>query len=168
MAAIGPSICRWWRKTAWDVSNLRRAVKTYSWVQAGKSPAQVSIVVTTQMSSGTRWSTHTEQDNPFHNVSKTQTSVFFLQGIKAVSEQSRASCEQNGKLRLCRVSERDTGVYFCDRQITERGVKWTFRRAVNVTAVRKCCVCVCVYCHKVQANRGPVFTTPFVWTLVDG
>lgn len=88
-----------------------------------------------------------EQDNPFHSVSKTQTSVFFLQGIKAVSEQRRASCQQNGRLHLCRVSEHDTGIYFCDRQITEQGVKWTFRRSVNVTAVRKCCVCVCVYCH---------------------
>ncbi|XP_034536366.1 interleukin-18 receptor accessory protein-like [Notolabrus celidotus] len=54
---------------------------------------------------------------------------------KAVSEQQRASCEENGELRLCKVSEHDTGVYFCDRQVQERGVTWTLRRAVNATAV---------------------------------
>lgn len=66
------------------------------------------------------------------------------QGVKAVSEQRRASCEHNGWLHLCQVSKLDTGLYFCDRQITEQGVKWIFRRAVNVTVIRKYCVCVCV------------------------
>lgn len=66
----------------------------------------------------------------------------FLQGIKAVSNQIRGFLEKNGYLRLDTVSEYDTGVYFCDRQINEQGVMWTFRRAINITTIRKCCLCV--------------------------
>ncbi|XP_044048657.1 interleukin-18 receptor accessory protein-like isoform X2 [Siniperca chuatsi] len=65
------------------------------------------------------------------------TDVTWYKGNKAVSEQRRASCEKSGLLHLCKVSEHDTGVYFCDRQIIEQGVKWTFRRAINVTAIRQ-------------------------------
>ncbi|XP_070823602.1 interleukin-18 receptor accessory protein-like [Chaetodon trifascialis] len=63
------------------------------------------------------------------------TEVIWYKGNKAVSEQSRASCVKNGHLHLCQVSEHDTGVFFCDRQIIEQGVKWTFRRAVNITVI---------------------------------
>ncbi|XP_038558211.1 interleukin-18 receptor accessory protein-like isoform X2 [Micropterus salmoides] len=63
------------------------------------------------------------------------TNVTWYKENKAVSEQSRASCETSGLLTLCKVSEHDTGVYFCDREIIEQGVKWIFRRAVNVTAI---------------------------------
>ena len=48
----------------------------------------------------------------------------------------------NGELFISRVYYDDTDVYFCDRLITEHGVTWTFRRAVNVTSIRKCCVCM--------------------------
>ncbi|XP_074523264.1 interleukin-18 receptor accessory protein-like [Halichoeres trimaculatus] len=65
------------------------------------------------------------------------SNVIWYKGSKAVSEQQRDSCEENGVLRLCQVYEEDTGVYFCDRTVIEQGVRWTFRRAVNVTAVPK-------------------------------
>ncbi|XP_078102024.1 interleukin-18 receptor accessory protein-like isoform X2 [Sander vitreus] len=48
---------------------------------------------------------------------------------------SRRSCQKPGRLILCNVRKEDTGVYFCDRQIIEQGVIWTFRRAVHVTVI---------------------------------
>ncbi|XP_056269547.1 interleukin-18 receptor accessory protein-like isoform X2 [Pseudoliparis swirei] len=63
------------------------------------------------------------------------THVTWYKGNKAVSEQKRSSCQTSGSLKLCQVSEYDTGLYFCDQQINERGVIWTFRRAVHVTVV---------------------------------
>ncbi|XP_076587169.1 interleukin-18 receptor accessory protein-like [Chaetodon auriga] len=63
------------------------------------------------------------------------TEVIWYKDNKAVSEQHRASCVKNGQLHLCQVSEHDTGVFFCDRQIIEQGVKWSFRRAVNITVI---------------------------------
>ncbi|KAF3855127.1 hypothetical protein F7725_023182 [Dissostichus mawsoni] len=63
--------------------------------------------------------------------------------------QNRDSCvDETGRLHLCEVYREDTGVFFCDRKIIDS------RRAVNVTAARKCvcvvcvccvCVCVCVF-----------------------
>ncbi|XP_020493528.3 interleukin-18 receptor accessory protein-like [Labrus bergylta] len=63
------------------------------------------------------------------------TDAVWYKGNKKVSEQRRASCQKNGVLHLCQVKVQDEGVYFCDRQIIEQGVKWTFRRAVTATAV---------------------------------
>ncbi|XP_041789631.1 interleukin-18 receptor accessory protein-like isoform X2 [Chelmon rostratus] len=63
------------------------------------------------------------------------TDVIWYKENKAMSEQRRASCVKNGHLYLCQVSDHDTGVFFCDRQIIEQGIKWTFRRAVNVTVI---------------------------------
>ncbi|XP_075934116.1 interleukin-18 receptor accessory protein-like [Anarhichas minor] len=63
------------------------------------------------------------------------THAIWYKGNKAVSEQKRVFCQMGGTLRLCQVYKLDTGVYFCDRQIIEQGVIWTFRRAVNVTAL---------------------------------
>ncbi|XP_044208893.1 interleukin-18 receptor accessory protein-like isoform X1 [Thunnus albacares] len=48
---------------------------------------------------------------------------------------SRPCSMKNGELIFAKVSYHDTGVYFCDRLITEQGVTWTFRRAVNVTSI---------------------------------
>ncbi|XP_070761106.1 LOW QUALITY PROTEIN: interleukin-18 receptor accessory protein-like [Enoplosus armatus] len=63
------------------------------------------------------------------------TDVTWYKDDKAVSEQSRDSCEKSGVLHLCKVSELDTGVYFCERQIIEQEVKWIYRRTVNFTAI---------------------------------
>ncbi|XP_068177678.1 interleukin-18 receptor accessory protein-like isoform X2 [Antennarius striatus] len=63
------------------------------------------------------------------------TDVIWSKGNKAVSAQPRASCEEYGWLHLCQVSELDSGIYFCDRQIMEKGFKWILRRSVNVTVV---------------------------------
>nr|XP_020463991.1 interleukin-18 receptor accessory protein-like [Monopterus albus] len=63
------------------------------------------------------------------------TDVRWYKGNRVVSEQRRASCEQNGLLHLCQVGEPDTGVYFCDRKIIEQGIMWTFRRAVNIRVI---------------------------------
>ncbi|XP_039979688.1 interleukin-18 receptor accessory protein-like isoform X2 [Xiphias gladius] len=72
---------------------------------------------------------------PGRNCSN-NTDVRWYKGNIAVSEQRRDSCERNGLLHLCQVkSEFDPGVYFCDRQIIEQGVTWTFRRAVKVKVV---------------------------------
>lgn len=71
-----------------------------------------------------------------HTPGQTEVMRLPLQGIRAVSAQQRDSCEHSGWLQLCQVSMYDTGVYFCDRQTTDN---WIFRRAVNVTVVRKCC-----------------------------
>ncbi|XP_053176249.1 interleukin-18 receptor accessory protein-like [Scomber japonicus] len=49
--------------------------------------------------------------------------------------EKRACDNRNGVLTLLTVSEHDSGVYFCDRQITEQGVMWTFRRAVHVQSI---------------------------------
>lgn len=58
-----------------------------------------------------------------------------FQSVQAVSEQRRDTCERAGLLDICWVRTLDTGVYFCDRQTADN---WIFRRAVNVTVVRKC------------------------------
>lgn len=146
-AASCPSICRWWRKTVWNASAPRKAVKSYTWVQVRKYPARASTVATTPMSSGTRWRKRwgTPLNRTFHFKMKRWKlrSACFLQSIKAVSEQRRAFCEQDGWLHLCQVHKQDTGVYFCDRQIIEQGAAWIFRRAVNVTTIRKCRVHLC-------------------------
>ncbi|XP_054473603.1 interleukin-18 receptor accessory protein-like isoform X2 [Anoplopoma fimbria] len=63
------------------------------------------------------------------------THVIWYKGNTNLSKPKRASCQRSGWLYLCQVSEYDTGVYYCDRQISEQGVIWTFRRAVNVTAL---------------------------------
>ncbi|KAM9367001.1 interleukin-18 receptor accessory protein-like [Symphorus nematophorus] len=63
------------------------------------------------------------------------TDIIWYKGKRAVSEERRPSCEENGQLHLCQVKEQDDNVFFCDRQIIEQGVEWTFRRAVNVTVV---------------------------------
>ncbi|XP_071344863.1 interleukin-18 receptor accessory protein-like isoform X2 [Trachinotus anak] len=64
------------------------------------------------------------------------TNVRWFKGNKPVSEQRRPSCEKNGLLHLCEVKANfDPGVYFCDRQIFDQGIIWTFRRAVNVTVI---------------------------------
>ncbi|XP_021178174.2 interleukin-18 receptor accessory protein [Fundulus heteroclitus] len=63
------------------------------------------------------------------------TGVVWYKKNKAVSAQRRTSCENEGQLRLCTVYKEDRGVYYCDRQISEQGIPWTFRRAVNVTVV---------------------------------
>uniref|UniRef100_A0A7N8YB07 Interleukin-18 receptor accessory protein-like n=1 Tax=Mastacembelus armatus TaxID=205130 RepID=A0A7N8YB07_9TELE len=63
------------------------------------------------------------------------THVTWYKGSRAVSEQRRASCDKNGLLHLCQVMDSDAGVYFCDRQIIEQGVTWTFRRAVTITVI---------------------------------
>ncbi|XP_053722275.1 interleukin-18 receptor accessory protein-like isoform X2 [Synchiropus splendidus] len=59
--------------------------------------------------------------------------VTWYKDSKPVSEQNRESCSDNGLLLLCTVSEYDTGVFFCDRNIIERQVHWTYRRSVQVT-----------------------------------
>lgn len=103
-----------------------------------------------------------DQDCLFNNrdtYCKSQQNLnrcFLRQGIKAVAKQHRNSCEQNGWLHLCPVRIHDSGVYFCDRQMSERGVKWTFRRAVNVTVVRKCCVRIRVYYKLSNASYSPI------------
>ncbi|KAM3624706.1 uncharacterized protein V6R79_000499 [Siganus canaliculatus] len=48
---------------------------------------------------------------------------------------NRDSCEKNGWLHLCTVYKEDTGVYFCDRTVSEGGTEWIFRTAVTVFAV---------------------------------
>ncbi|XP_018539223.1 interleukin-18 receptor accessory protein isoform X2 [Lates calcarifer] len=64
------------------------------------------------------------------------TDVTWYKGNRAVSEMKRAPCEKDGLLHLCQVkAESDPGVYFCDRQIIEQGVMWTFRRAVKVEVI---------------------------------
>ncbi|XP_054626636.1 uncharacterized protein LOC129178421 isoform X6 [Dunckerocampus dactyliophorus] len=76
-------------------------------------------------------------------------SCVFFQGNRRVSEQHRASCEKNGLLHLCTVSHYDTGLYFCDKHFIEQGLQWTFRRAVNVTAI-----------PYEKANDSPRITSP--------
>ncbi|XP_022623940.1 interleukin-18 receptor accessory protein-like isoform X2 [Seriola dumerili] len=72
---------------------------------------------------------------PGHECSNS-TDVRWFKGKTPMSEQRRASCEKNGLLHLCKVKDNyDKGVFFCDRQIIEHGVIWTFRRAVEVTVV---------------------------------
>ncbi|XP_029317890.1 LOW QUALITY PROTEIN: interleukin-18 receptor accessory protein-like [Cottoperca gobio] len=64
------------------------------------------------------------------------TDIIWYKGNEAMSEQYREFClKRNGGLYLCKVKEYDTEVFFCDRQIIEQGVIWTFRRAVNVIAI---------------------------------
>lgn len=71
-----------------------------------------------------------------HTAVQSEVMRLPLQGIRALSAQRRGSCQRSGWLQLCQVSTFDTGVYFCDRQTTDN---WIFRRAVNVTVVRKYC-----------------------------
>ncbi|XP_047436785.1 interleukin-18 receptor accessory protein-like isoform X2 [Mugil cephalus] len=71
---------------------------------------------------------------PGHNCSD-NSNVVWYKGKKAMSECRRKSCEEGGLLKLCPVSNHDTEVFFCDRQIREQGLSWIFRRAVNVTAI---------------------------------
>ncbi|CAJ1049487.1 interleukin-18 receptor accessory protein-like isoform X1 [Xyrichtys novacula] len=61
--------------------------------------------------------------------------VRWFMGKRAKSEQPKASSQENGELYISGVRDSHTGVYFCDRQVIEGGFKWTFRRAVNITAV---------------------------------
>lgn len=68
-----------------------------------------------------------------HRAVKAKREVSLLQRVQAVSEQHRTSCD-SGNLEICWAYELDTGVYFCDRQTND---SWIFRRAVNVTVVRK-------------------------------
>ncbi|KAM7424382.1 hypothetical protein PAMA_000635 [Pampus argenteus] len=63
------------------------------------------------------------------------TGVIWYKGNKALSEMKIDSFTKNGSLHLGTVFEHHTGVYFCDRQITEHGVTWTFRRAVKVVSI---------------------------------
>ncbi|PWA18918.1 interleukin-18 receptor accessory protein-like [Gambusia affinis] len=48
---------------------------------------------------------------------------------------ARDSCVKDGELHLCTVYKEDTGVFYCDRRITEQGVAWIFRRAVHVKVI---------------------------------
>ncbi|XP_008402693.1 interleukin-18 receptor accessory protein [Poecilia reticulata] len=48
---------------------------------------------------------------------------------------ARDSCVEDGELQLCTVYREDTGVFYCDRRITEQGVAWVFRRAVHVKVI---------------------------------
>uniref|UniRef100_A0A087YF64 Interleukin 18 receptor accessory protein n=1 Tax=Poecilia formosa TaxID=48698 RepID=A0A087YF64_POEFO len=48
---------------------------------------------------------------------------------------ARESCVEDGELHLCTVYREDTGVFYCDRRITEQGVAWVFRRAVHVKVI---------------------------------
>lgn len=61
-----------------------------------------------------------------------------------MSEQKRASSVNRGVLYLKTVTDKDDGVFFCDTQIIEEGVTWTFRTAVEVKAIRKY-ACVFIY-----------------------
>lgn len=81
----------------------------------------------------------------------------FLKGNKTVCEKTDC-CVGNGWLHLCRVRRQDTGVFFCDRQVNEQGVKWTFRRSVDVRALRKCCVSL--HSQWERGNTGWTVTTP--------
>lgn len=77
------------------------------------------------------------------------TGVVWYKKNKPVSKQFRRSCEKRGQLTLCTVHKEDTGVYYCDREITEQGLTWIFRRAVNVTVI-----------SKIKANSTPVIMYP--------
>ncbi|XP_031162333.1 interleukin-18 receptor accessory protein-like isoform X2 [Sander lucioperca] len=68
---------------------------------------------------------------PGHNCSNNPEIIWYKHN-KTVS---RRSCQKPGQLFFCYVRKEDTGVYFCDRQIIEQGVTWTFRRAVHVTVI---------------------------------
>ncbi|KAM9817156.1 interleukin-18 receptor accessory protein-like [Neosynchiropus ocellatus] len=61
--------------------------------------------------------------------------VTWYKDSKPVSEQNRDSRSDNGLLLLCTVNEYDTGVFFCDRNIIEQGVHWTYRRSVQATVI---------------------------------
>ncbi|KAL6112874.1 il18rap [Pungitius sinensis] len=71
---------------------------------------------------------------PGHTCSNNKH-VIWYKDTEAMSRQRRPFCLKSGGLYLCTVTEHDTGVYFCDRQILEQGVNWTFRRAVDVTVI---------------------------------
>ncbi|KAG7482751.1 interleukin-18 receptor accessory protein-like [Solea senegalensis] len=69
---------------------------------------------------------------PAHNCTN-NSDVAWYTGNISVSELSRETCVENGHFHLCEVKGKvDEDVYFCDRKVIERGVTWTFRRAVNV------------------------------------
>ncbi|XP_029000730.1 interleukin-18 receptor accessory protein-like isoform X2 [Betta splendens] len=65
--------------------------------------------------------------------SKHMSRTIWYKGNKPMSAQNRAYCVENRTLHLCQVSDLDHGVYFCDRNVIEEGIEWTFRRAVQVT-----------------------------------
>ncbi|XP_059212953.1 interleukin-18 receptor accessory protein-like [Centropristis striata] len=65
----------------------------------------------------------------------TNTDVTWYTRDQHVDEQHQSSCQENGHLQLCEVRTEHTGIYFCDKQISEQGVRWTFRTAVEVTAI---------------------------------
>ncbi|XP_032357089.1 interleukin-18 receptor accessory protein [Etheostoma spectabile] len=66
---------------------------------------------------------------PGHNCSNNREIIWYKHNRTV----SRRYCQKPGWLHLCHVIKEDAGVYFCDRQIIEEGVIWTFRRAVHVT-----------------------------------
>ncbi|XP_031702806.1 interleukin-18 receptor accessory protein-like isoform X1 [Anarrhichthys ocellatus] len=92
------------------------------------------------------------------------THAIWYKGNKAVSEQKRSSCQMGGTLHLCQVNKLDTGVYFCDRQIIEQGVIWTFRRAVNVRALRQPHTLMC----KVHFDFEREFSREVLWYMNYG
>ncbi|XP_029354118.1 interleukin-18 receptor accessory protein-like isoform X1 [Echeneis naucrates] len=62
------------------------------------------------------------------------TYATWFKGKNNMTVQRRGLHMNNGLLHLCEVKpEYDHGLYFCDRQIIEPGVTWTFRRAVWAT-----------------------------------
>ncbi|XP_029952041.1 interleukin-18 receptor accessory protein-like isoform X2 [Salarias fasciatus] len=63
------------------------------------------------------------------------TDVIWYKGNKPVCEMQRDLSEKEGNLTLRSVKYADSGIYFCDRLISDQGVLWTLRRAVNVTAI---------------------------------
>ncbi|XP_030614957.1 interleukin-18 receptor accessory protein-like [Archocentrus centrarchus] len=63
------------------------------------------------------------------------TAVTWYKNEKKVSEQKRVSSVKRGVLHLNTVTEKDTGVFFCDTQIIEEGVIWIFRTAVEVKVI---------------------------------
>ncbi|CAK6970779.1 interleukin-18 receptor accessory protein-like [Scomber scombrus] len=71
---------------------------------------------------------------PCPGLSCYSTDVLWYKNNKDPCER-RACDNTNGVLTLLTVHEHDSGVYFCDRQITEQGVMWTFRRAVHVQSI---------------------------------
>lgn len=68
--------------------------------------------------------------------------MLLLQGSKLMSNIRREWKITNGQLYLYTVTQFDNNVFFCDRELMEGGVKWTFRRSVNVRAISKSIVCI--------------------------
>lgn len=72
---------------------------------------------------------------PGHNCSH-DTPIVWYKGSKLMSNIRREWKITNGQLYLYTVTQFDNNVFFCDRELMEGGVKWTFRRSVNVRAIR--------------------------------